>query len=509
MLAGVASGGVYSSTDNGATWQPPAPGNGMSRSETVWSIGALVPGVLFAATGSGVYRSLDNGSTGRWPATASPARSCASSPTRRPEHLSTRPAPSGVFRTINGGITWSDVDGPARPPAPRRHRARAAAVLRRQRDAPLRRHTNGVYAGTTGNGLLPGPIRWRKVDQHDGLGNNTIIWALKSFTTTPGMLLGRHAVQRRLRAALHAAGRTPRRRRRSPARRRRSAKTLPTTNGVWTGTKTIEYEYQWQRCTNAPTGVHRHRRRHAVELRGTAGRQELQAARRRHGRERLPDVRPLDGHERYHGVVSAAAGSIAGALSRRPPPTRQRQATAQPQPAASSAPPTSRLFNPAAANVQPTSGTAATSAAQLRRRSRARPRRPTCSPTRTSAPSSARPSRAPTPTAARRPAAAPRPTIVLAPRPRPDRADDDERQRPTSATRWSPASARGSTRARRSPASGRAATPTAAAARRSRAPRARPTSSRPPTSASACACGSRPTPTARTTSRPPSRSSRR
>src|SRR3954470_19475991 len=37
LIAGVARGGVYRSSDGGATWQPPAPGNGMARSETVRS----------------------------------------------------------------------------------------------------------------------------------------------------------------------------------------------------------------------------------------------------------------------------------------------------------------------------------------------------------------------------------------------------------------------------------------------------------------------------------------
>src|SRR3954470_19563990 len=63
LIAGVASGGVYRSSDGGATWQPPAPGNGMARSETVWSFGSFLDGVIFAATSSGIYRSLDFGSS--------------------------------------------------------------------------------------------------------------------------------------------------------------------------------------------------------------------------------------------------------------------------------------------------------------------------------------------------------------------------------------------------------------------------------------------------------------
>src|SRR5690349_7321647 len=63
MLAGVASGGVYKSSDGGATWKPPAPDNGMARSETVWSLGSYKDGLIYAASGSGIYVSLNFGST--------------------------------------------------------------------------------------------------------------------------------------------------------------------------------------------------------------------------------------------------------------------------------------------------------------------------------------------------------------------------------------------------------------------------------------------------------------
>ena len=53
LIAGVASGGVYRSTDGGNTWKPPAPGNGMWQSETVWSFASFVDGVIFAATDVG------------------------------------------------------------------------------------------------------------------------------------------------------------------------------------------------------------------------------------------------------------------------------------------------------------------------------------------------------------------------------------------------------------------------------------------------------------------------
>lgn len=186
LLAGFASGGVSSSSDGGETWQPPAPGNGMSSSETVWSIGSLVPGVLFAATGSGVYRSLDNGSTWTLASDGITGTVLSVFTDEKAPNIIYAAGTDGVFRTINAGITWSNVEGPIG------HQLGGGQVRALQQftgvnETRLYAGTeNGVYGGTTGHGLLPGPVRWRKVD-NAGLGNNTIIWALKSFTTTPGV----------------------------------------------------------------------------------------------------------------------------------------------------------------------------------------------------------------------------------------------------------------------------------------------------------------------------------
>ena len=84
---------------------------------------------------------------------------------------------------------------------------------------------------------------------NDGLGSNTIIWALTSFLTTPGTLLagtqsnGGYALT--FEPAINAA----------PADVSGTAqvgKIVTANPGTWSGTETIEYEYQWQRCTNAP-----------------------------------------------------------------------------------------------------------------------------------------------------------------------------------------------------------------------------------------------------------------
>src|SRR5262249_39310763 len=112
MLAGVVSGGVYTSHDGGQTWQPPKPGNGMSSSTTVWSFAQLIPRSVFAATSDGIYRSLDGGSTWQLKSDG------ISGVTLRIVADSTRPnifyaiSPTdGVYRSINAGETWSSING--------------------------------------------------------------------------------------------------------------------------------------------------------------------------------------------------------------------------------------------------------------------------------------------------------------------------------------------------------------------------------------------------------------
>jgi hypothetical protein len=251
LLAGVASGGVYSSGDDGATWQPPAPGNGMSSSETVWSIGTLVPGVLFAATGSGVYRSVNNGSTWTLASDGISGTILRVFADEKAPNIIYASGTDGVFRTINGGLTWSDAGG---PPG---HQLPGGAVRALQQFSGINETRlyagtpQGVYAGTTGHGVLPGPIRWQQV-ANDGLSGNTIIWALKSFTTTPGILWAGTQSN-----GGYALPFTPPVNTAKPivAGTAQAAKTVTTTDGVWIGTKKIEFEYQWQRCTNVATPV--------------------------------------------------------------------------------------------------------------------------------------------------------------------------------------------------------------------------------------------------------------
>ena len=184
MLAGVAGGGVYSSSDDGATWQPPPRQRHGALGDRLEH--ARLPGVLFAATAA-----ASTARRQRLDVDAGERRHHRHDPAglhdeKRPNTIYAS-GTDGVFRTINGGITWSDVEGPIGHQSAAVRCAASCRCPASTRRACTRAPTNGVYAGTTGNGLFPGPVRWRKVD-NQGLGNNTIIWTLKSFTTTPGVL---------------------------------------------------------------------------------------------------------------------------------------------------------------------------------------------------------------------------------------------------------------------------------------------------------------------------------
>jgi hypothetical protein len=246
MLAGVASGGVYRSFDGGETWKPPAPGNGMTRSETVWSLTEFLPGVVFAATSSGVYRSLDSGASWSLANDGITGTVLRVFKDEKAPNIYYAAGHDGIFRTINGAVTWAKVNNGSGDNVPKG----IIRAMQQLSGVDLTRlyvgTPNGVFAGTTDHSLFPGEVKWRKVTKDDGgLGSNTIIWALSSFWTTPGTLLagtqsnGGYALT--FTPAINTA---------EPfiTGSVRVGKTLTANEGTWTGTPTIEYEYQWYRC---------------------------------------------------------------------------------------------------------------------------------------------------------------------------------------------------------------------------------------------------------------------
>ena len=142
MLAGVASGGVYSAPTTAARPGSAARARATAwrASETVWSIGEFDPGrpVRGDRAAASIARSTP-ARPGRWPAMASPARPCACSPTRRRRTSTTRPATtasSARSTPASRGRTST-----ARSATRSAGQVRALqADDRRRRDAPLRRH---------------------------------------------------------------------------------------------------------------------------------------------------------------------------------------------------------------------------------------------------------------------------------------------------------------------------------------------------------------------------------
>ena len=140
MLAGVASGGVYKSSDGGATWKPPAPGNGMVRSETVWSLTEFLPGIVFAATQSGVYRSTDAGSTWTLVNDGITGTVLRVFKDEKAPNIYYAAGHDGVFRTDQRRRHVVEDQRRQRRQRAGRHRPRDEAAQRRRPHAPVRRH---------------------------------------------------------------------------------------------------------------------------------------------------------------------------------------------------------------------------------------------------------------------------------------------------------------------------------------------------------------------------------
>jgi hypothetical protein len=260
MLAGTASFGVFKSADDGQTWTPPPEGNGMPNDgQTVWSFASFA-NFVWAATSSGIYRSADFGSTWTLSSDGIPesATTLAVFPDSKvPTIYYAATASDGLYRTINGGVTWEPID-------PEHFNGGIIrAVQEFSGDQQTRLYTatqeglwvatvpNVTVPGPVGSVQVPGPMSWRQASEA-GLGSNTIMWALSNFTTTPGTLLagtqsnGGYALTFQPPVNTEAPKWFP-----VPLKVGTGLLGLP---GAWSGTPEIEYAYQWQRCSTTSSG---------------------------------------------------------------------------------------------------------------------------------------------------------------------------------------------------------------------------------------------------------------
>lgn len=268
MLAGVFSGGVYRSTDGGATWKPPAVNNGIPPSSTIWSLTSNIPGVVYATGSEGVFISLNGGSS--WtrfsdgiPNSATPMATWAYSQAK-PNIMFASTASNGLYRSWNAGITWSEInDGLGAV------RARGLQVITSNAGAHLYAGTeNGVWEALQKGTVLPSAPKWHKVTDNGLItqsSTNTIMWALTrpeipGLGGAPGLMAGTQSNGGYFLAfePVDNACSVNNPVDASPCPRITGTpnvgQQLTASVGTWTGTKIIDYDYQWQECSSSSPG---------------------------------------------------------------------------------------------------------------------------------------------------------------------------------------------------------------------------------------------------------------
>jgi photosystem II stability/assembly factor-like uncharacterized protein len=128
--------GLFRSVDDGAGWRPLE--LGLAQDEPVWAVWVdrRLPRIVYASTGGRLLRSLDAGVT--WSAAAGFTASSVSELTTSGGTLYAATGTSGLWRSTNGGRTWSSLET-------------GAAALAVATD-PILEHT--LYVGTERAGVL-------------------------------------------------------------------------------------------------------------------------------------------------------------------------------------------------------------------------------------------------------------------------------------------------------------------------------------------------------------------
>lgn len=246
LLAGVASGGVWKSSNGGNSWTATT---GMLPAESVWALvrHPAVQNRVFAGTQSGVYRSENGGSTWTLSSDGLPFANVyeiAFDPAN-PLFMYVATSSAGVFKSLNGGLTWINANGPDIDTDLGNLSVQSAMAFPGGvggADSPtfFAGTNDGVWVTTDGG------LEWGKMST-TGL-QNPLIRSLALNPTTPGLLYaGTQA------AGLHVIPLAPPDNTAAPAAPSGETEIgakLTSADGTWDGTKPMKYAYRWYSCSN-------------------------------------------------------------------------------------------------------------------------------------------------------------------------------------------------------------------------------------------------------------------